>query len=88
MNMDVTDKDSTIYKALRYSEILGENLFEILQLEGKDFDDFVFCCGQRIDEEIRRRMETGIITPFKCLKWTAVGESEENFWITDEVPFQ
>ena len=87
MNMDVTDKDSTIYKALRYSEILDENLFEILQLEGKNFDDFVFCCGQRIDEEIRRRMETGIITPFKYLKWTSVGNDGWNFWQDTEVPF-
>ena len=85
--MDVTDKDSTIYKALRYSEILGENLFEILQLEGKDFDDFVFCCGQRIDEEIRRRIETGIITPFKYLKWTSVGHDSWNFIHDSEVPF-
>ena len=87
MNMDVTNKDDILYKALRYSEILGEDLFHILQLEDKAFDDFVFCCEQRIREEIRRRIETGISTPFKCLKWTEVGNDGWNFIHELEVPF-
>lgn len=87
MNMDVTDKDGTMYKALRYSEILGENLFNILMLEDKAFDDFVFCCEQRIREEIRRRIETGMSTPFKCLKWTEAGNDSWNFIHELEVPF-
>ena len=87
MNMDVTNKDDILYKALRYSEILGEDLFHILQLEDKAFDDFVFCCEQRIREEIRRRIETGISTPFKCLKWTEVRNDGWNFIHELEVPF-
>ena len=87
MVMERDKDDDTLYKALRYSEILGEDLFHILQLEDKAFDDFVFCCEQRIREEMRRRIETGIITPFKYLKWTSVGNDNWKFINDEEVPF-
>lgn len=85
--MEIDRDDDTLYKALRYSEILGEDLFKILQMEDKAFGDWVFCCEQRIHEEIRRRIETGICTPFKALIWSAPWKDGWDITYDTEVPF-
>ena len=59
--------------ALRCSEIFGDSLFDILRMEDRAFDDWVNCCEERIAEEMRRRIETGIVIPIKELRWAPVG---------------
>lgn len=81
------NRDDDLYKALRYSEVLGEDLFHILQMEDKAFGDWVYCCEKRIDEEIKRRIETGISIPFKALIWTSPGKEGWDLTYETEVPF-
>jgi hypothetical protein len=82
----MVNKDDPMYKALRCAELFNEDLFNLLKMEDKCFNDWAFCAEQRIKEEMSRRIETGMITPIKYLKWTAIGCDGWSHGI-EEVPF-
>lgn len=66
--------DEEMYgKALICSEIIGDDLYDLLKQEKKPFEYWVSCCEKRFNEEINRRMETGICMHFKDLYWTIPG---------------
>lgn len=72
----MVEKESEILaKAFTCSELMGINLYDLLTKENKGFDDWVYCCQQRINEEINKRMETGICTKFKDLCWSVPGDN-------------
>ena len=52
----------------------GENIIDILSTMGDDeMSDYIWCWKQRIREEIRTRIDTGVATPFRVLTWCVRG---------------
>jgi len=49
----------------------GEDIMEIIMSERED--DYVWEWRERISEEIRTRIETGVITPIRTLPWCVRG---------------
>lgn len=84
----MADESEIFENAIRCSQIFGEDLFNLLMLEDIAFHDWFFCCNQRIHEEYRRRIETGIATPVKHLKWQIPGNDAWNHNSPKEVDFK
>lgn len=74
-------------KALRCSEIVGEDLFTLLMMEDMAFKEWYYSYNQRIHEEFRKRIETGMTTPIKLLKWQNPGNDDWPHKTPEEVPF-
>ena len=53
----------------------GENIIDILLSERQD--DYVWEWKERISEEIRTRIETGVVTPINVLSWCIRGSGWE-----------
>lgn len=71
----MSEKDNDImYDLANYTTLNGDDIIEILMSYGDDeINDYVWCWKQRISEEIQRRIETGVITPFRDLSWCIRG---------------
>lgn len=63
----------------------GENIIDILMSDRED--DYVWEWKERISEEIRTRIETGIITPINVLTWCIRGIGWETLQ-EGELPFE
>lgn len=61
----------------------GENIMEIVMSDRED--DYVWEWRERISEEIRTRIETGVVTPIKALPWCIRGIGWET--LSKEVTF-
>ena len=81
------DEAEIFEDAVRCSQISGEDLFNLLMIEDVAFHDWFFSCDQRIHEEYRRRIETGITTPVKYLKWQIPGNEPWSHNSPKEVSF-
>ena len=76
--MDNSTKDLVSITTLN-----GENIIDILMSERED--DYVCEWKERISEEIRTRIETGVIVPIRVLPWYIRGIGWEA--LQDNVPF-
>lgn len=76
-----------VYDLISCSELTGESMFDILY-NSKDGHlwDFVVYWRDRMSEEIRRRVNTGIVVPIKLLKWHLRGDGWES--LDEEVPWE
>ena len=81
MNNESNDelKDLTLLTTLN-----GENIIYILASYNGDYNDYIWCWKQRISEEIRTRIATGIVTPVRVLTWCVRGIGWET--LNKEVP--
>lgn len=77
----------TFEKAIRCSEIVGEDLFSLLMIEDKAFHEWYYAYNQRIHEEFKKRIETGMVTPLKILKWQNPGNDDWPHRSPDEIIF-
>lgn len=55
----------------------GEDIMDVLSLDDDQMNDYIWCWKQRIREEIRTRIETGVITPINVLTWCIRGTGWE-----------
>ena len=81
------DEANELIEATRYSEIVGEDLFTLLMMEDVAFHEWYYSYKQRMHEEFRKRIETGMSTPMKLLKWQNPGNDDWPHRTPEEVPF-
>ena len=64
----------------------GDDILKILfSYDDEHINDYVYCWRQRISEEIRSRIATGVITPIRYLDWYPRCDGWNK--LDDEVPF-
>ena len=85
--MEDNDAVTAFKNAIICSEIVGEDIFSLLMMEDKAFHEWYYCYDQRIHEEFRRRIETGMTTPLKYLKWQVPGNDTWDHKYPQEVQF-
>lgn len=72
---------------INYTEINGDNIVDILvSKDDNEINEYLSLWKERISEEMQTRIETGFITPIKCLTWCVRGKGWESL-SNKEVPF-
>lgn len=80
-------KETSLQEAIDIAEVLEEDVFNLLvNMDEYDLQEWAYAWQQRIREEMRRRIETGFVTPFKYLKWSDFGR-DERFAMPDSIPW-
>lgn len=70
--------ENEISDLVNITTLNGDNIITILMNEDEYSKDYVECWKERIKEEIRTRIETGVITPIRYLKWYVRGVGWES----------
>ena len=68
------DDHDVMYDLANCTTLNGEDIINILMnYSDEEINDYVWCWKQRISEEIRNRIDTGVVTPIRSLTWTIRG---------------